>query len=414
MPHKQHGDDSEQDTPSCVLVVDDEDSINEEIVDWLALSGISTRSAPGAEGALAILAHDPDVTVLLTDLHMPRLGGLALSRAARAARSEEFAFEVVVLTGHATVAHALDAGKAGVIDFLDKPVQLTRLREALDKAHRAASGRRRAFRRLAGQRRALDTATDLLAAALDALPSAAAATRPAPGVPAACAEVLTLLRLVARSAGPDAPGGDAPPQAPLLDAACRLAGYALALLQGTAPEPPPGVARPPAGDAAADAASPAAPDGSVPPPVALHLLLERVIAGRRSLAATRAQQLRVECPPGLRIRTDPAGLDGLLGHLLAVTIQAAPPGSLIRLVAGRTAGGVRLAVRAEATARACDTACTEACAACAEALHGGADSLATTLAARVGGRLGTCPPPGQGHVVTLCVPACPPSGGLAA
>lgn len=384
MSIKSPGDAPRQEPAHCVLVVDDEDSINEEIVDWLELVGISTRSAPGAEPALAILAEDPAITVLLTDLHMPRLGGLALSRAARAVRSEEFAFEVVVLTGHSTVAHALDAGKAGVIDFLDKPVHLARLREAIDKAHLAAVGRRRAFQELARLTRDLDGSIDRLATALQAMvppapaPAGIAAPARAGGIPGACGEVLELLRLISRvgTGSTEAPV----PRAPLLGAACRLAGYATALLQ--------------------DAGGPAA----MALPVALAALLRRATEVCAGLAAARAQQLRVECPADLRIRTDAAALEGLLHHLLAVTIHAAPVGGLIRLIAVPSGGEVRLAVLAGHDAQLCDTACGGACLARPPAEDGPAGGLAATLAARLGGRLSTCPAPARGRVLTLSMP----------
>ncbi|PVM93703.1 DNA-binding response regulator [Caulobacter endophyticus] len=70
---------------------------------------------------------------LLTDVRMPEINGLELVRRLRGQGWDD---PVIVMTGHADVALAIEAMKAGVSDFIEKPfdeeVLLTALRVALE------------------------------------------------------------------------------------------------------------------------------------------------------------------------------------------------------------------------------------------------------------------------------------------
>ncbi len=83
----------------------------------------------GTEGARKIEQETFDVVV--TDLMMNDIGGLEiLSRAKRA--SEET--EVIVVTGHGTVTSAVAAMQQGAFTYLQKPLDLSHLRTAVDRA----------------------------------------------------------------------------------------------------------------------------------------------------------------------------------------------------------------------------------------------------------------------------------------
>ena len=125
-----------------VLVVDDEPEILEELMDSLAQHRIAALAAPNGEAALAILTDDPTITVLLTDLNMAGMNGLALAERALAARAPAEAIEVVILTGHATIQYAVDALRTRVFDFVRKPPLVAELIASLRRAH-AAAGKQR-------------------------------------------------------------------------------------------------------------------------------------------------------------------------------------------------------------------------------------------------------------------------------
>ena len=124
-----------------VLVVDDDDTIRETLVDFFDSLGHVTRGARTAtEGRQVAAAHSPDVA--LVDLRLPDADGLRLMEALRADHPE---VAVILLTGHGDVATAVRAMREGAADFLEKPIDL----EALDAAVRRAAEHARLAREVA-------------------------------------------------------------------------------------------------------------------------------------------------------------------------------------------------------------------------------------------------------------------------
>lgn len=126
-----------------VLIVDDEPLARARLRALLADCRAPGSAAPwslelgeasDAVQAMAQLQHRPWDLVLL-DIHMPGLDGLAFARHLRALPGGGPA--LVFVTAHAE--HALQAFEVDAIDYLTKPVRLERLQQALDKV-----GRRRA------------------------------------------------------------------------------------------------------------------------------------------------------------------------------------------------------------------------------------------------------------------------------
>jgi two-component system response regulator AtoC len=103
---------------SRILVVDDEEGIREFFVDALQASGHDVCSVSSGEAALRELrvrAFD----LMITDLKMAGMGGLALLERAREAEPD---LEVIVVTAHGSVDVAVQAMKCGAFDFLQKPL----------------------------------------------------------------------------------------------------------------------------------------------------------------------------------------------------------------------------------------------------------------------------------------------------
>ncbi len=101
-----------------ILVVDDEEGIRSFLTDSLLTEGHEVVEA--ADGVQASLMLDRQTfNLMITDLHMPGLDGMALLRKAR---SEVPEMEVVVLTAHGSVETAVEALKMGATDFLQKPL----------------------------------------------------------------------------------------------------------------------------------------------------------------------------------------------------------------------------------------------------------------------------------------------------
>jgi CheY-like chemotaxis protein len=110
-----------------ILVVDDDAVFRGELADLLKDDGHSVAAVPSVQKALETLEHD-EVDVVLTDLKMPRQGGLELLREVRKRWPRTL---VIMITGYATVETALEAMKLGAFDYLRKPFRVEQVRGTL-------------------------------------------------------------------------------------------------------------------------------------------------------------------------------------------------------------------------------------------------------------------------------------------
>ena len=140
-----------------ILVVDDESSLLEELDDFLTLHEMAVSTAGDGAQALAVLAADPAITVVLTDIRMPGLDGLDLANRVLRARGDADAIEVVLMTGHGNLEDAARAVRAGAFDFLRKPMELDEMLAVLRRAHAKALARREAHARRAAEMERLRT-----------------------------------------------------------------------------------------------------------------------------------------------------------------------------------------------------------------------------------------------------------------
>src|SRR5574341_288737 len=125
--------------PVGVLVVDDEEDFATAVADRLRRRGYRASAVCGGRDALRLVQATPfDVMVL--DLKMPEMDGVEVLRAVRRLDPH---LQVVVLTGHGTVAAAIDGMQLGASDFLQKPVAIETLCtviEAVAERSRASRG----------------------------------------------------------------------------------------------------------------------------------------------------------------------------------------------------------------------------------------------------------------------------------
>jgi two-component system response regulator HydG len=139
-----------------VLVVDDDATVRETLVEFFETFGHTARAAGTATDARRMAAeHAPDVVLL--DLRLPDASGLVLLDALRA---DDPDVGVIVLSGFADVRSTVGAMQRGAVDVLEKPVDL----EALAAAVQRASERGRLRQELAVLR-ARDRQTEADAAA---------------------------------------------------------------------------------------------------------------------------------------------------------------------------------------------------------------------------------------------------------
>lgn len=120
--------------PLRVLVVDDEPAILRTLRFCLARGGFECETEPDPQKALARIRAGPPVHILLTDIVMPGMDGLALVRALRA---EGRLTQVIVMTAYSSLDRVLEAYRLGALDYLIKPFEgLEEVREAVVRADR--------------------------------------------------------------------------------------------------------------------------------------------------------------------------------------------------------------------------------------------------------------------------------------
>ena len=102
-----------------VLVVDDEDSLRHLLV--LALEGQGIEVDCASDGMQALERYQADRhDIVLTDIRMPRLDGLAFTRRLLQQNTDAV---VVVMSAYGDIDVALEALEAGAVDYLNKPFQ---------------------------------------------------------------------------------------------------------------------------------------------------------------------------------------------------------------------------------------------------------------------------------------------------
>jgi two-component system response regulator AtoC len=101
-----------------ILVADDEPGLREFITDALELDEHVVVQAPDGKAAAKLL-DERGFDLVITDLKMPGLDGMAILRKVR---SEQPEVEVIVMTAHGTVDNAVEAMKLGAFEYLQKPL----------------------------------------------------------------------------------------------------------------------------------------------------------------------------------------------------------------------------------------------------------------------------------------------------
>jgi DNA-binding NtrC family response regulator len=121
---------SDRPVKASVLVVDDETYVRESLATLLGRRGYEIRTAGGYDEALKTESIE-GVDAVVTDLKMPGRGGAELLAKLREMEPD---LPVIVLTGHGTIASAVECLKAGAADYLLKPVEPDELTVVLERA----------------------------------------------------------------------------------------------------------------------------------------------------------------------------------------------------------------------------------------------------------------------------------------
>ena len=120
----------EKEMEAKVLLVDDEQDFLETLSSRLEMRGLKVSAVTSGEQAITE-AKEQEYDAIVVDLSMPGIDGLETLKRIKADNPNA---EIIMLTGHGSVASGVEAMKLGAGDFLQKPVELSELMARIDQA----------------------------------------------------------------------------------------------------------------------------------------------------------------------------------------------------------------------------------------------------------------------------------------
>lgn len=115
---------------ATILYVDDEPSVGLVLEDTLTRAGHRALGAHNVVEALQILSRET-IDLILSDYRMPGLTGLEFLALLQ---REGYDIPLIMVTGYASIEHAVSAIKAGAIDYITKPIRTQQLELAVEQA----------------------------------------------------------------------------------------------------------------------------------------------------------------------------------------------------------------------------------------------------------------------------------------
>jgi len=119
-----------------VHIIDDDETVRQSLAFLLSSAGLAVRVYDSATAFLAGLSVIAD-GCLITDIRMPDMTGIDLLHRLRA---KGCGLPAIVITGHGDVALAVEAMKAGAIDFIEKPFDEEAILNAVQTAFDRGGG----------------------------------------------------------------------------------------------------------------------------------------------------------------------------------------------------------------------------------------------------------------------------------
>ncbi|MHC2332293.1 response regulator FixJ [Bradyrhizobium sp. USDA 4454] len=113
-----------------ILVIDDDAAMRDSLAFLLDVKGFCVATYETASGFVGDAASGP-VDCIVSDIRMPGMSGLELVRKLKADRVD---CPVILITGHGDVTLAVEAMKAGAVDFIEKPFEDEVLLRAINSA----------------------------------------------------------------------------------------------------------------------------------------------------------------------------------------------------------------------------------------------------------------------------------------
>lgn len=102
-----------------VLIVEDDPTLREAMVDTVELAGYAAKSADNGQSALALL-HEYEPNIVVSDVRMDKMDGHQLLKSLQ---NKLPGVPVILITAHATITDAVSAMRQGAVDYVTKPFE---------------------------------------------------------------------------------------------------------------------------------------------------------------------------------------------------------------------------------------------------------------------------------------------------
>ena len=113
-----------------ILVVEDDTAMRQSCAKLFRLEGYGVAEAASGAEALEQIKQRGDIDIVLTDLKMPGMDGVALLRETKSLNPR---IEVVLMTGYGSIKNAIEAMKHGAADYITKPFDTNELLMTIGK-----------------------------------------------------------------------------------------------------------------------------------------------------------------------------------------------------------------------------------------------------------------------------------------
>ena len=113
-----------------ILVVDEDQKMADNLVEYLTESGYRASAAYGGSEALARFEQG-DFQLVITELKMPEMDGMELLEEMKKLDSD---VNIIVLTGFGTIESAVQAIKGGAYDYITKPIEFEEIELVVNRA----------------------------------------------------------------------------------------------------------------------------------------------------------------------------------------------------------------------------------------------------------------------------------------
>jgi two-component system, cell cycle response regulator len=138
---------------TSILVVDDDPAALETLAELLVEAGYRVLTATGGHKALELLKQQTDIDLIVSDLMMPQINGIALTKEIH---SMELNIPIIVITGFATIELAVETMKAGAADFITRPfnneqIKITIIKVLETKRLQKLAGEREFYKQLSNR-----------------------------------------------------------------------------------------------------------------------------------------------------------------------------------------------------------------------------------------------------------------------